>query len=223
MDGLLDGLSQTREIEIEIVNSDLKIVQAWLPYDQIEAVAGLDFVTRIRPPDYSTFQTGSVTSQGDSILKANLVRSTLGITGAGIKVGVISDGANNASSSQANGDLPGTITSFGSCNPTVTQTTCNEGTAMMEIVYDLAPGVTLAMGAAATSMDFITRVTDLTNWGAKVIVDDETFFPQPYFEDGTIATAYANALAAISQRFERNLPETAQKGRGIVIRPSGIS
>ena len=189
------ALHHAADLVVEIVNPDLRIVQAWAPYDQIEALAALDSVTRIRPPEYTVCQTGSVTSQGDSILRANLVRSTYNITGSGVRVGVISDGANNTSSSQATGDLPASITVFGSCSSAVTGTTCNEGTAMMEIVHDLAPDATLAMGDTATSLDFVQRVTDLTNWGANVIVDDLSDFGQPYFEDGSMASAYANALA----------------------------
>ena len=123
------------------------------------------------------------------------MRSQLSVTGAGVKVGVISDGANNASQSQDTGDLPADITFFGTCS-TADGTTCNEGTAMMEIIYDLAPGVTLAMGAVSTSLAFIQRVNDLVAWGADVIVDDLGVFGQPYFEDGTVAEAYADALAA---------------------------
>ena len=47
--------------------------------------------------------------------------------------------------------------------------------------------------------------------------------PDSNFDDVSSGTHCSEALAAISQRFERNLPETAQKGRRIVIRPSGIS
>ena len=85
------------------------------------------------------------------------------------------------------------IVSFGTCSTSAT-VTCNEGTAMMEIIYDLASGVTLGMGDVSTSADFITRVTDLTNWGAKVIVDDVGFYGEPYFENGTVGAAYANAI-----------------------------
>src|SRR5439155_3969811 len=182
-------------IELEIANENLKRLQAWVPCDKIEAVAALDFVVRIRPPDYGRARTGSKNSQGDTILKADQVRITLGITGAGVKVGVISDGANNFASAQASGDLPTPITIFGSCNPALTESTCNEGTAMMEIVHALAPSAILAMGDSSTSLDFIQRVTDLKNWGAKIIVDDVGFPGQPYFEDGNVAASYASALS----------------------------
>ena len=32
----------------------LRIVQAWLPYDRVTAVAALPFVARISPPSYAT-------------------------------------------------------------------------------------------------------------------------------------------------------------------------
>jgi hypothetical protein len=157
------ALRSSGDAEIEIVLPDLKLVQAWVPLDKIETLTALDFVLQIRAPEYATLNTGSVNSQGDSILKANQVRGQLGITGAGVKVGVISDGANSASLSQASGDLPSSLTFFGTCDPNVTGTTCNEGTAIMEIIYDLAPGVTMGMGAAPTTAAFIQRVNDLLN------------------------------------------------------------
>ena len=128
---------QNEGIEVEIVNRDSRLVQAWVPSDSIGTVASLDFVLQIRPPEYAIIRAGSVDTEGDAILRADLVRSELGVTGAGVNVGVISDGANNASESQDTGDLPDDITFFGTCS-TADGTTCNEGTAMMEIIYDLA-------------------------------------------------------------------------------------
>ena len=187
------ALQAAGRIEIELVNQDLKTVQAWVPYDQIEAVAALAFVQSVRAPDYGVFHAGSVTTEGDTILKTNTVRSTLGFTGAGVKVGVISGGANDAAESQATGDLPASITTFGSCDATMED--CTEGAAILEIVYDIAPGATLAMADANTSLDFLQRLNDLISWGAKVIVDDIGFFAEPFFADGPLATAYANAVA----------------------------
>ncbi|HWP85811.1 MAG TPA: hypothetical protein VNN17_11510 [Terriglobia bacterium] len=71
-------------LEVELVNEALKTVQVWVPYDQIETLAQWDFVRRIRPPSYATYRIGSRTTEGDRILKADLARNTLGLTGAGI-------------------------------------------------------------------------------------------------------------------------------------------
>lgn len=191
----LAALRAIADIDIELTNEGLQLLQCWAPYEKIEALAALNFVVRVRRPQYGTPQSGSVTSEGDTILNADQVRSTLGITGAGTKVGVISAGANHLADSQATGDLPPSITVFGSCDLASWGFRCDEGTAMMENIYDLALGVSLAIGDATTSLDFIQRVTDLEDWGADVIVDDFSFFDAPYFEDGPIAMAYADALA----------------------------
>ena len=39
---------------IEVAMERLRIVQAWLPYDRVTAVAALPFVARISPPSYAT-------------------------------------------------------------------------------------------------------------------------------------------------------------------------
>jgi hypothetical protein len=40
--------------QIDVAMERLKLVQAWLPYERVEAVAALPFVTRITPPSYAT-------------------------------------------------------------------------------------------------------------------------------------------------------------------------
>lgn len=39
---------------IELAMERLKIVQAWLPYDRVAAIAALPFVVRVSPPSYAT-------------------------------------------------------------------------------------------------------------------------------------------------------------------------
>ncbi len=68
---------------------------------------------------------------------------------------------------------------------------------MAEIVYDLAPGVTLAICQGITTVDFVNCVTSLKDtFGADVIVDDVTFFLEPMFDDGPVAAAYQSAISA---------------------------
>jgi subtilisin family serine protease len=70
-----------------------------------------------------------------------------------------------------------------------------EGTAMLEIVHDLAPGAGLAFYGPTTSGDMIAGMNALAAAGATVIVDDLTFFDQPNFEEGPIAQT-VNTLVA---------------------------
>ena len=182
------------ELEIEIANEDLAIVQGWAPFDRIEEIASLQFVRKVTPPNYGFTQSGSVTTEGDTILNADQVRAQ-GFNGTGVKVGVISGGANNLSNAQASGDLPPTVTVFGSCT-SLGPGSCNEGTAMLEIVHDIAPGAQLgfaALGNFVTDLLMFQAVDDLViNFDPDVLVDDIIFLRARYFEDGPIAQAVAD-------------------------------
>lgn len=74
------------------VLSAVPTVQSILPIAMINQVAALPFVRYIRLPDYGFTNTGTVDTQGDSILKANLVRQQFGVDGTGVRVGMISGG-----------------------------------------------------------------------------------------------------------------------------------
>ena len=95
----------------------MKVVQSWLTPTKIERVAEFAFVRRITLPDYAVVRTGSVTSEGDSIHKADLVRGApQGVDGSGVLVGVISDGVDSRNTAAATGDLPETFPGSGVAN-----------------------------------------------------------------------------------------------------------
>lgn len=193
-------LSKLREyeVDVEIVNEKLAVVQGWVPFDRIEEIASLPMVKKISPPEYGKTRTGEVNTAGDAILKADQLRN-LGLDGKGVKIGVISDGANDRATAQASGDLPNNITTFGTCNTRTYDgvncdygNSCNEGTAILEIIHDIAPGAELAIAAADTSLEFVQRLDDLVNiFGADIIVDDLGFVDEPFFADGFVSQAIA--------------------------------
>ncbi len=191
------ALQQLRDLgaTIEITNADRNVVQAWLPTAALERIAALSAVTEITPPDYAETRAGRVSTEGDRIHRADLVRSFSGLSGSGVRVGVISDGVDAWRTSQGGGDLPGSI----EINPDQGGSG-DEGTALLEIVHDLAPGAELAFSGAGTSLGMVEAILWLANdafegEGADIIVDDLGFYTEPFYEDGAVALAAADAVA----------------------------
>ena len=185
-----------------------KVISVYLPYDRITEVAGYSEVESVLPISGGMANGGIVTTEGDTIHHAVDVRNDLGVDGDSVKVGVISDGCTSWAMSVAGGDLPA---GFGPDNFTFFDNNMlkvsrmgrgDEGTAMMEIIHDLAPGAGLYFYGAlhdpagsAAHIDAIHRL--VTEKGCRVIVDDLTWFDQPMFEDNTPNTQ--NMIAAAAQ------------------------
>ncbi len=200
---------QDAGVTVQTVESKSGIVQGMAPVDKLDAIAGLGAVNEVRLPDYGFVESGSAMTQGDAVIRADLVRNTLGVTGAGVRVGVISDGVDGMTDAQASGDLP----------PSVEIRTCNaltkggdwwifgypgqggsEGTAMMEIIHDIAPDAELwfgyfcGPGGGCTGLDFDWTVNCLAQH-TDVVVDDIGFFNAgPYDGSSYISTNTSTAL-----------------------------
>ena len=123
---------------------------------------------------------GSVTSEGDVAHRAFSARGTFQINGTGVKIGVLSDGVANLAASQALGDLPPTVTVLpGQVG------TGDEGTAMLEIIHDLAPGAQLFFATAFSGItSFAANIRALRTAGCDIIVDDVFYFAENPFQDG---------------------------------------
>lgn len=150
---------------------------------------------------------GSVTSEGDAILQAAYVRSAYHVNGHGVTVGVLSDSFNTAKDAPTHagkdirtGDLPGPGNPCGYKTPVRVLHEYrggeDEGRAMLQLVHDLAPGARLAY---ATGFDgeyaFARYVKQLSSAGASVIVDDVTYFTDPFWQRGPIGNAVAYVTA----------------------------
>jgi Subtilase family/IPT/TIG domain len=130
--------------------------------------------------------TGSVTSEGDKTHRADAARSSFSVNGTGVKIGVISDSVDFLSNSQASGEL-GTVTVL-SGQSGVPGT--GEGTAMLEIVHDLAPGADLFFATAnGGPANFAQNILNLRAAGCDIIVDDIEYPNESPFQDSVIAQA----------------------------------
>ncbi len=131
----------------------------------------------------AALKIGSVTSQGDTTHAAFSARGTFNVDGTGIKIGVLSDGVDSLAVSQGTGDLgPVTVLpgqgGFG-----------DEGTAMLEIIHDLAPGSQLYFATAVNGLaSFAQNIRDLRTSGCDIILDDVGYFVESPFQDGQTAS-----------------------------------
>ncbi len=139
-----------------------------------------------------SFFLGSITSQGVFTHAANTAAATYGVNGSGIKVGVLSDSAEALAMLIGTGDLPpGTLNVADIDQNLNGGPGSSEGSAMMEIIYDLAPGVQLFFASAYNGEDsFADNIRLLRNtYHCDVIVDDVSYSDEPAFQDGVIAKA----------------------------------
>ncbi len=137
---------------------------------------------------------------------ADLVH-TAGIYGAGLKVGVLSDGVTSLANEQAANRLPAVTVIAGQSGdgpgpcpstPMVSPPTCpDEGTALLEVVYSMAPAAQLYYATANSGEgQFAANILALQAAGCNIIVDDVTYGDEPVFQDGTVAQAVNTVTAA---------------------------
>jgi subtilisin-like proprotein convertase family protein len=166
---------------------------------QLAAALPLVSAAKVAPAVQSNvIVTGPPFSQGDAAHRSNVVRDTFGADGAGIKIGVLSDTPRYLEQSQANGNLPRDVTIVpGQSGATATAPGVGEGTAMMEIIHDVAPGAKLfyatALGGQANFANNIRRLR--FEYGCDIIVDDIFYFAEPAFQDGIVARAVNDVVA----------------------------
>src|SRR4051812_34411030 len=201
--GLMVSLA-TLGIEVLSSDADAETLRVHLDIDQVEALAALPDVSFVQPqqqaqihqaaPNIIFTQTGqgSRSSQGDVTHLAYAARAAFGANGSGIKIGVLSDGVTNLATSQASGDLgPVTVLSGQTGRG-------DEGTAMLEIIHDLAPGAQLYFATAFTSItSFANNIRALRAAGCDIIVDDVAYFAETHFQDGQAANVIANTNGGV--------------------------
>jgi len=154
-------------------------------------------------------RAGSVDGKGPHAIGADVAWGTFGVDGSGVKVGVLSDSAARGTGTrdgdtqppmgiagtltgtrpQDLGDLPATI----DLRADDANASSDEGSGMMELVHDMAPGAPLAFHTAFVSQagfaDGIFRLFQDAQCG--VVVDDVIYFSEPMWQDGIIAQAAA--------------------------------
>jgi hypothetical protein len=159
----------------------------------------------------STCPAGIAVSEGNVQLRAAEARSAFGVDGSGVTVGVLSDSFDQATEAAdesgdpvatheaddvESGDLPGAgNTCAGQATPVDVLDDSDaegedEGRAMAQIVHDVAPRADLAFASAFSGLTaFASNVRALAAAGAGVIVDDVSYFEEPFFQEGPVGVA----------------------------------
>ena len=170
-------------------------VRAVVPVTSVDEIAAQGDVHSIRPADEattnratggdaSTASVGSGLSEADVTHGANAARDSYGVDGSGVKVCVLSDGVDSIAARQASGDLPAVDVLAGQAG------SGDEGTAMLELIHDIAPGADLGFATAFSGVaSFAQNILDLRTSGCDVIVDDVTYYSETTLQDGAIAQA----------------------------------
>jgi hypothetical protein len=167
-------------------------IRARVPIEQLEDIADTPEIRSIRLADRARTRMSNV-SQGDTAHRADTARTNFGVDGTGKKACVLSDSVDFLAQVQATSDLPPAIDIL----PGQAGSGSGEGTAMLEIVHDLAPGAALGFATAfGGQAQFAQNILDLRfNAGCDVIVDDVIYFAEPVFQDGAVSAA-VDAVAA---------------------------
>lgn len=184
-------LQEIEDLGGTVINSFVQYdaIRARMPLDQLETLAENPDVRFIRKAVKAILNKTN-TSEGDAAHSAASARSSYSIDGSGVKVGVLSDSVDYLAAVQATGDLPAV---------TVLEDApgySGEGTAMLEIVHDLAPGAELYFATAwMSAAGFASNILALEAAGCDVIVDDVGYFNESPFQDDIISQAVNSVTA----------------------------
>ena len=181
------------------------VIAAYVPVERASDAARLAGVRSVTLEHKPHLRVGKATSQGVAAVHADKLNAA-GFTGQGMTIGLMSDSFNtNAQASThaaqdiKSGDLPGAGNPFGDTTPIVVvdedpSPGTDEGRALMQIVYDIAPDAKQCFATAFTGeVQFAANILKLADpkgkCKANVIDDDVGYSEEPFFSDGVIALA----------------------------------
>ncbi|MEM1012291.1 MAG: S8 family serine peptidase, partial [Planctomycetota bacterium] len=213
-----DDIAGVEALAAELVDAGLRLVEtaatdgyatvdAYLPIGALSRVVGLDSVRSItmqaKPVTWASQsdgpsvnpRTGSVDSEWDLLSGAEQLRRVRpALDGNIIDFGVMSDSINRVgggvAASVATGDLPTGIVVL---DDYTASDASDEGRAMAELMYDIAPASDFIYHTAFEGLNsFAQGIDDLRVAGADVIVDDIGYAQDPAFQDGVVTQAVDN-------------------------------
>jgi hypothetical protein len=195
------------DVHSELSSYRKGVIAAYVPVERASDAARLTGVRSVTLEHKPELRIGKATSQGVAATHADKLNAR-GLTGQGMTIGILSDSFNKAPNSATadhaaqdirSGDLPGPGNPFGDTTPIVVLDEdpvagTDEGRALMQIVYDIAPDAKLCFATAFTGeVQFAANILKLADpkgkCKANVIDDDVGYSQEPFFSDGVVAVA----------------------------------
>ena len=194
-------------VQAELPSYRKGVISAFVPIERASEAAALSGVRSLTLEHKPQVRLGKATSQGLATIHADKLNA-LGLSGQGITIGALSDSFNTAPNSQTtdhyaqdikSGDLPGKGNPYGYTQPVVVVDEdpapgTDEGRALLQIIYDIAPAAKLCFATAFTGeVQFAVNILKLADpkgpCKADIIDDDVGYSDEPFFSDGVIALA----------------------------------
>lgn len=194
---LLDAISVASG-RIHAQSAENGLIGAELPLAQIESIAGRPDVKSISISQGLIHnQQASVTA--DDIARSGVIahavdvaRRRFGVSGKGVRIGVISDSVNSATVDYlAEAQAAGLLPEVDVIDPGVG---VGEGTAMLEIVHAIAPEARLSFAPAGIgSTELVAAIEALVANNVDIIVDDITQVAAPPYQLDEVGIAAQDA------------------------------
>lgn len=209
----LADLNANVNVWAELATYRKGVIAAYVPVEHASDVASLPGVKSVILEHKPELRRGKITTQGAATIHSDKLNA-LGLLGQGITIGALSDSFNTAPNSEThdhaaqdikNGNLPGPGNPYGNTTPVVVVDEdpapgTDEGRAILQIVYDIAPDSKLCFATAFTGeVQFAINILKLADQNgpckANVIDDDVGYSEEPFFSDGVIALAVDQVVA----------------------------
>jgi hypothetical protein len=179
----------------------LNSMRAAIPLNHLESIASRPDVISIQPAVKAQHNFIASAQEGAIAHMALEARTAFGLTGNGVKIGVISDSINDSVNSEAAAFAAGALDSAHvvvikdvngdeQSGMGIGGSESGEGLAMLEIVHALAPDAQLYFATGdGSNAQMATNIYALANAGCDIIVDDLTYYNESPFQPGVIGKA----------------------------------
>ncbi len=163
-------------------------IDAWIPTSDLQLLAshpGVVFIQQpipVFPLDSSTAPaanaeaagSGTYVSQGVADLGADAWQNA-GYRGSGVKIAIL-DTFKDYATAQAANELPPNVTTVGPVDCSDPSSCSRHGTAVAEIIHDMAPDASLTLVAPTSSTDMASKIVNMAASGNKIISSSVGYF-----------------------------------------------